>query len=159
MAAATAVAMVPATAATGGRTHGAPAGGQAVAPGVITTIAGGAGGPAAATSVGLRAACGVAYGAGHLYIGDAGSVRKVSPVTGALTTPAGTGVDTPFAEGGAAANANLAGACGTAVDHSGNLLIADYNNNRIRVVPARHRHLLWRFDDHGRHLHHRWERR
>jgi NHL repeat len=138
-AAVTAAAMVPAAAAaTGGHPHGAPAAGRAVPPGVIMTIAGGVGGPAKATSVALRAACGVGFGAGNLFISDGGSVRKVSPVTDALTTPAGTGVDRPFGgDGGPAAQVNLAGTCGTALDHSGNLLIADYGNSRIRAVPAR----------------------
>src|SRR4029077_18211691 len=38
-----------------------------------------------------------------------------------------------------AAKATLAGACGTAVDGAGNLLLADSRYERIRVVAARRR--------------------
>lgn len=67
--------------------------GAARAPaGVITTVAGGVGGPAAATRVALNLPCGVSYGAAHLYIADTFSVRRVDPATGWLTTPAGATV-------------------------------------------------------------------
>src|SRR5215469_6529031 len=103
--------------------------------GVISTIAGGVGGPGKATKVALFNPCGVSFGAGRLYIGD-NSVRRVNPQTDRLTTPAGTGNTGPIGDGGPAAQAGLA-ACGTAVDHSGNLVIADWVDSRIRVVAAR----------------------
>ena len=103
--------------------------------GVISTIAGGVGGPGKATKVALFNPCGVSFGAGRLYIGD-NSVRRVNPQTDRLTTPAGTGNTGPIGDGGPAAQAGLA-ACGTAVDHSGNLVIADWFDSRIRVVAAR----------------------
>ena len=61
---------------------------QAASAGVISTMAGGVGGPTQATRVGMRA-CGVSLGNGSLYVADEWSVRKVSPATDALTTPAG----------------------------------------------------------------------
>jgi trimeric autotransporter adhesin len=113
------------------------------AAGVISTVAGGPGGPARGTRVPLATVfdgsvsepCGLAYGAGRLYIGDMRTVRAVNPAAGWLTTPAGTGAAGPLGEGGPAAKANV-NACGVAVDPSGNLLIADTYDNRIRVVAA-----------------------
>jgi trimeric autotransporter adhesin len=124
---------------------GSPArleGGPAAA-GVISTVAGGPGGPARGPRVSLATAfdgdvsepCGLAYGAGRLYIGDMRTVRAVNPATGWLTTPAGTGAAGPLGEGGPAAKANV-NACGVAVDPSGNLVITDTYDNRIRVVAA-----------------------
>src|SRR5690349_3007479 len=73
--------------------------------GIISTVAGGVGGPGAGTGISLSDAnsppggCGtvntVTFGAGNLYIAD-GSVRKVSERTGLLTTPAGTGAAGPL---------------------------------------------------------------
>ena len=110
---------------------GAPRGGPDA--GVISTVAGGVGGPARATTVALPTPCGVSLGGGRLYIADGGSVRAVSPGTDRLTTPAGTGVGGPFADGGRATRANLS-SCGVTVDAAGNLLIADNGDNRVRVV-------------------------
>jgi secreted PhoX family phosphatase len=113
------------------------AGGPAAAAGagVISTVAGGVGGPGRATGVALSP-CGVSYGGGRLYFGTGGAVREVSPASDWLTTPAGTGVPGPLADGGPAVKASLDSACGTAVDQSGNLVIADRANNRVRVVAA-----------------------
>ena len=75
----------------------------APASGIISTVAGGVGGPGPGTGISLsdaNAAPGgcslstVAFAAGSLYIAD-GSVRKVSARTGLLTTPAGTGAQGP----------------------------------------------------------------
>ena len=104
--------------------------------GVISTVAGGVGGPARATRVGLFSACGVSFGAGRLVIADNESVRNVNPGTDGLTTPAGTGSSSPLGDGGNATKADLANACGAAVDHAGNLVIADGNNQRVRVAAA-----------------------
>ena len=116
-------------------TAGPPASGQAATAGTITTIAGGVGGPGPATSVAVRA-CGVSIGGGSLYVADTWSVRKVSPATDALTTPAGIGAKGPVADGGPATRASLE-PCGTAVDAAGNLLVADVNDNRLRVVASK----------------------
>jgi hypothetical protein len=118
-----------------GVTAGPPASRHAASAGTITTMAGGVGGPGRATSVGVRA-CGVSLGNGSLYIAGTYSVRKVSPATDALTTPAGTGARGPVADGGPATRASLL-TCGTSVDAAGNLLVADINDNRLRVVAAR----------------------
>ena len=102
---------------------------------MISTVAGGVGGPARATGVAFGAV-GVSFAAGRLYIADGGSVRQVNPGTDWLTTPAGTGVPPGRSAMAARRPGKLAAACGVAVDHSGNLVIADGGNNRIRVVAA-----------------------
>ena len=105
--------------------------------GVISTVAGGVGGPARATRVALESACGVAFSAGFVYVGAGDAVRKISLRTGRLTTPAGTGSNAPLGDGGPAALAPLQDTCGVAVDHWGNLVIAEGFNDRVRVVAAR----------------------
>jgi trimeric autotransporter adhesin len=114
---------------------GTPGTGQAATAGIISTVAGGVGGPGPATAVALVPS-GVFYGGGSLYIAGSTSVRKVDPGTGHLTTPAGTGVSGPLGDGGWASRANLSGAMGGAVDGAGNLVIADAVSNRVRVVAV-----------------------
>ncbi len=115
---------------------------QAPAPGLISAVAGGVGGPWPATAVALgntqvsTANCGVAYGADSLYVGDGTSVRAVSPASDRLTTPAGVGASGPLGNTGPAARAALVGACAVALDHSGNLVIADGGDDQVRVVAA-----------------------
>jgi hypothetical protein len=105
--------------------------------GIISTVAGGVGGPGLATTISLvsgTAGLGdVAFAAGQLYIADT-SVRQVSAQTGMLTTPAGTGAAGPFGAGGPAAKASI-GAAGVAVDHAGNVVIADSSQRRVEVLP------------------------
>jgi trimeric autotransporter adhesin len=114
--------------------HAAEAGRVAVV-GVISTAAGGVGGPGRATKVALSA-CGVSFAGGHLYIADDGAVRKVSAGTDALTTLAGTGAGYgPRGDDGPAASATIS-TCGTAVDAAGNVVIADEGHHRVRVVAA-----------------------
>ena len=98
----------------------------------ITTVAGGVGGPAKATTVSMDV-CGVAFGGGKMYIPSEEAVRAVDPATDWLTTPAGSGASGPFVEGGTAADASM-DACGAAVDHQGNLLVADLQSDRVLVV-------------------------
>ena len=102
--------------------------------GVISTVAGGVGGPAKATSVGVSFPCGVTFGGGFLYAADGGSVRQVDPGTDRLTTPAGTGVAGPLGDGRPATRASLSSACGVTTDAAGNLLITDSRKRRVRVV-------------------------
>src|SRR4029077_5882185 len=64
-----------------------------------------------------------------------GSGRKVDPGTDLLSTPAGTGAVGPLGEGGSATRASVR-TCGVALDHSGNLVIGDTFNQRVRVVAA-----------------------
>jgi len=141
VAAATVTALVTAaTAAAGARSPSASrfglTGGSSLVAGDISTVAGGkAPGPAPATSVALTP-CGVSFAAGVVYAAAGQTVRQVSP-GGTLTTPAGTGAFSPLGDAGLAARAGLEGACGTVVDGSGNLIIADGGDFRVRVVAAR----------------------
>ena len=107
----------------------------------ISTVAGngtvgylGDAGPA--TSAQIAAAAGVAVDSiGNLYIADEnnGRIRKVD-ATGAITTFAGGG--TSAADGVAATSAALNLPAGVAVDSAGNVYIAEYGGNRVRVVSS-----------------------
>src|SRR5215469_6565804 len=79
---------------------GVPSAGS-VPGGVISTVAGGAGGPGPADSVAVSP-CGVDWAGGWLYIGDGPTVRRVSTATGALTTVAGDNAAVPADNSGAA---------------------------------------------------------
>jgi sugar lactone lactonase YvrE len=108
---------------------------------IITTVAGnglglfgGDGGPA--TSASLHNPTGVAVFNNLLYIADNQNnrIRRVNLITGVIITVAGTGAAGSGGDGGPATSAQLNGPYGVAVDISGNLFIADTNNNRIREV-------------------------
>jgi sugar lactone lactonase YvrE len=111
--------------------------------GTITTVAGvgspgysGDGGPA--TEASLYAPSGVAVdAAGNLYIADQDNnrVRKVDSA-GVITTVAGNGSPAYSGDGGPAIRGSLFDPEGLAVDASGNLLVADQLNCRIRKVDA-----------------------
>ena len=58
------------------------------------------------------------------------------PPSGDITTTAGNGTAGYSGDGGAATSAKLYGPTGVAVDGSGNVYIADSENNRIRMVTA-----------------------
>jgi len=115
-----------------------------VAPnGLIATVAGngklaysGDGGPA--TRASLYYPYGVAVDAfGNLLIADTGNsvIRKVDP-NGVITTVVGNGTYGYSGDGGAATHASLDYPQGVAVDASGNLYVADTDNNRIREVDT-----------------------
>ncbi|HEY9898172.1 MAG TPA: hypothetical protein V6D00_03215 [Pantanalinema sp.] len=112
------------------------------ASGTLTLIAGTgmsgfSGDGAAATSAMLNQPSGVAVdGAGNVYISDTGNnrIRRVN-TSGTISTVAGTGTGSYSGDGGAATSATLKGPSGIAVDASGNLLIADMGNCRVRFVP------------------------
>jgi sugar lactone lactonase YvrE len=114
-----------------------------VAAGIITTVAGngiygfsGDGGPATAAS--LSFPWGVALdGSGNLHIADTNNnrIRRVD-ASGIITTVAGDGIYGFSGDGGPATAASLRSPTGVALDGSGNLYIADTNNNRIRRVDA-----------------------
>lgn len=73
----------------------------------------------------------------NIYIAEYGNgtIRKIDAVTGIITTAAGTGVTGFSGDGGPATNAKLF--CSDVfVDSYGNLIIADYENNRIRKVST-----------------------
>jgi sugar lactone lactonase YvrE len=110
-----------------------------VAPsGIITTIAGGGtqGDGAAATDAHLLSAVGVALdGAGNLFIADINDnrIRKVSE-SGIISTVAGNGVAGYSGDGGPAVSAMLYWPSDLTIDGTGNLLILDVVNARIRKV-------------------------
>ena len=73
---------------------------------------------------------------GNVYIAGYGSrkVRMISSTTGIITTFAGTGTYGDSGDGGAATSAHMDHLLGVAVDRSGNVYIADADNNKIRMV-------------------------
>jgi len=112
--------------------------------GIISTVAGngsagysGDGGPAANAQ--LSAAQGVSLDtAGNLYIADYNNcaVRKVT-ASGTISTVAGNFLTCgTFGDGGLATSAALGGPLAVAVDHSGNLYIADDWSDTLRKVSA-----------------------
>ena len=113
---------------------------EKVSNGVITVVAGspteqagysGDGGPA--TSAQLDFPYAVALdSSGNLYISDNGNgvIRKVSG--GVITTIAGGG--TTLGDGGLATKAQFGAPGGLTVDGSGNVYVADYGSNRVRLL-------------------------
>ena len=112
--------------------------------GVITTVVGNgqqgyAGDGALAIMAQLNHPAGIAVDAyGNLYIADTGNsvIRKVAAATGEIATIAGNGTAGYAGDGGLATAAELNLPAALAVDASGNILIADSANNRIRFVDA-----------------------
>jgi uncharacterized protein (TIGR03437 family) len=72
--------------------------------------------------------------AGNLYIADTGNHRVRKVAAGVVTTIAGTGVAGYSGDNGPAVNAQLNFPYGLAVDASGNVFIADYGNDRVRMI-------------------------
>ena len=113
-----------------------------LATGVITTVAGngasglqGDGGQATAANLSYPA--GVAVdNLGDLFIADYGNnaIREVNLSSGVITTVAGNGTPGYGGDNGQATTAMLYWPSGVAVDTSGDLFIADQNNNVIREV-------------------------
>jgi len=112
--------------------------------GNISTFAGtgpaatssGDGGPA--TQATLVTPLGVAVDkAGNVYIADQDGfvVRKVN-TQGVISTVAGNNTSGFSGDGGPATSAQMASPYGVAVDGSGNIYIADYNNSRVREVSS-----------------------
>ena len=77
-------------------------------------------------------------GSGNLYSGSTSgrSVRKIDTATGIISTFAGSGQRGFNGDGGLATATRLYRPQGVAVDGSGNLYIAEANNQRIRKVDA-----------------------
>ena len=73
---------------------------------------------------------------GHLYFVEMKNhiVRRVDPVTGIISTVAGTGEEGFHGDGGSAISAKLSHPHSIALDAAGNLFICDIGNNRIRHV-------------------------
>jgi sugar lactone lactonase YvrE len=108
--------------------------------GTITTVAGsgvagfgGDGGVATAAFLDTPTAVALDRN-GTLYIADSHNHRIRMVKQGVITTVAGTGVSGFSGDGGAALSAQLALPTGLALDASGNLYIADTNNQRVRKV-------------------------
>ena len=109
--------------------------------GTISTVAGtgvqgfsGDGGPA--LNAQLYVPTGVfADGAGNLYIADVGNqrIRKVDP-SGIITTVAGTGAKGYSGDNIPAIYASFYNPVRVVVDQSGNVLVADQSNHRIRKI-------------------------
>jgi len=71
----------------------------------------------------------------NLFIADGnGAIRKVTHATGIITTVAGDGSYGYTGDNGPATSATLDNPSGVAVDPAGNIYIADYTNNVIRMV-------------------------
>jgi len=112
--------------------------------GFISTVAGngsqfdsGDGGPA--LQAGLANVWGVAVDSGgNLYLCDLSSatIRRVDALTGTISAIAGNGVLGFSGDGGPALSAALGSPTAVLVDASGNLLIGDRVNNRVRKVDA-----------------------
>ena len=109
--------------------------------GIITTIAGnhtggysGDGGPATAAQMDWPA--GIALDtAGNLYIGDyTNQVVRIVNKKDSIYTFAGLPAGGSGGDGGPATAARLHGPWGVAIDSSGNLLIIDTYNNKVRKV-------------------------
>jgi trimeric autotransporter adhesin len=115
---------------------------RSVSAGVISTVAGngvlgftGDNGPA--VNAQLNVPNGIALdAAGNLYIADYNNncVRKVA--AGVISTIAGKGTPGFSGDGGLATQAQLNLPYVVTVDSTGNLYIADFGNNRLRVVAA-----------------------
>ena len=113
--------------------------------GNISTVAGDGtlGDGRAATSASLAGPFGVAVdNAGNLFIADTSNhrIRKVD-ASGIITTVAGNGSHCYYTtdlcgDGGPAISANLYDPYDVAVDHAGNIYIADLNDHRIRKVDT-----------------------
>ncbi len=74
----------------------------------------------------------------NLYIADAGNnrVRMISAFSGNISSIAGTGAAGSTGDGLAATSALLNRPTDIAFDTLGNIYIADFNNNRVRVILA-----------------------
>jgi sugar lactone lactonase YvrE len=109
--------------------------------GVIHTFAGngnnansGDGGPAVNAS--LKTPSAIAFDAsGNLLIADTGNneIRMVSPL-GVITKVAGSGNAAYDGDNGTVLTAAFSGPTGIAVDQSGDILVADTGNQRIRMI-------------------------
>jgi sugar lactone lactonase YvrE len=114
------------------------------ATGIISTVAGNgtqgySGDGGLAISAKLYGPAGIAVdAAGNLYIAEEvnNTIRKVTAVTGIITTVAGNGNPGYTGDGGLATSSRLNSPVGVTVDIAGNLFISDYGNNVIREVAA-----------------------
>ncbi|WP_161570822.1 Ig-like domain repeat protein [Granulicella sibirica] len=112
------------------------------ASGIMSTVAGtGSAGDATegtpGTSTPLRQPSDVKVDvAGDLYIADSGNnlIRKLSAVTGLMTSVGGNGSTFQGGDGGAAVAAGIDRPYALALDSQGNVLLADTYDNRVREI-------------------------
>ncbi|MGO9228973.1 MAG: hypothetical protein ACLQKA_07165 [Bryobacteraceae bacterium] len=106
----------------------------------IQTVAGsssmGDGGPAIAAQFGIIQGVALNSAGNTLYVSDTANnrVRLVDLRTGIVTTYAGNGTAGLSGDGGPATAAQLNHPYGLAVDKAGDLYIADYGNNLVRMA-------------------------
>jgi hypothetical protein len=133
----TTTALALATALAGGAGAAASATGAraAATPGTITTVAGGVGGPAKATTVAMTA-LGVVSQGGSLYVADGPAVRRIA-ATDQLTTPAGSGTGTGGPDSGGLATGSSLVSDAVTTDSAGNLVIAEHNHRQVSVAAAK----------------------
>jgi hypothetical protein len=114
--------------------HGGHSYGLTLRPGRAVTIAGGHCGGSGAFGHPTGLAVDVT---GDVYVAEANENRvKVIEPTGAVANVAGTGKAGDRGDGGVAPSAQLHEPLAVAVDHSGDLFIADTANCRVRVVAS-----------------------
>ena len=111
--------------------------------GVITTVAGtgvagfsGDGGAATSAHLGARPRGLALDGDGNLLISDGFNhrIRMVDAASGIITTVAGTGTAGFSGDGGPATSATIDQPDHVAVDLSGNVLVVDQANHRVRLI-------------------------
>ena len=119
----------------GGLLAGVPSAAAAAGPETIYTVAGGPG-RGLATDV-FQAPQAIAASAGRaVYVADRYVVRRLDTNSSWEGVTAGQGVPGFGGDGGPAVPALLGGVGALTVDHAGNLVILDTDNNRVRVVAA-----------------------
>ncbi len=116
------------------------------ATGIITTVAGSAGGLSGFSGDGGPATNALFGGPGSIAVDTAGNiyvcdvfnsrVRKITVSTGVVTTIAGNDTTGYSGDGNPAVHASLNRANGICVDRRGNIFICDQSNNRVRKIDA-----------------------
>ena len=114
----------------------APPVAAAAAPETISTVAGGPG-RGTATNVFQEPQAVTASTGRVVYVADGYVVRRLDTNANWEGVTAGQGVPGFSGDGGPAVSAQLGGVSAVAVDHFGNVVVLDTDNNRVRVVAAR----------------------
>jgi hypothetical protein len=111
------------------------------ATGIITTIAGigstiYSGDNGLATDAGMYVAGVAVDDSGNVFFADFTNqrIRKISSITGIITTIAGTGIQGYAGDGSFAVDARLSLPLNLIFDHNGDLLFTDYTNNVVRKI-------------------------